>query len=114
MSEPEIVELDGEHHPLRQQIAALQTDFGQLRADLVALTKAIAELSKRRAENGVEGLKQAGSEAASRMRAAATEAASLKDAGLAATERHVAQHPISSLIVAFAAGLVFGRVVEKR
>jgi ElaB/YqjD/DUF883 family membrane-anchored ribosome-binding protein len=99
---------------LRAQITALQTDFGQLRTDLVTLTKVIGELSKRRAEESVENLKQAGNQAADRVRAAAAEAAAFGDAGIAATERHVAEHPISSLLVAFAAGLVFGKIVEKR
>jgi ElaB/YqjD/DUF883 family membrane-anchored ribosome-binding protein len=114
MSDPEIIELDDSQQALRQQMAALQADFGQLRTDLVALTKVLGELSKRRAEESVVSLQQVGNQAADRVRAAAAEAVSLGDAGIAATERHVAEHPISSLLVAFASGLVFGKLVEKR
>ena len=84
-----------------QEIAALQADFGQLRNDLLALTKSIGELTKRRAEEGVESLKQSGSRAAERVRTAAAEA-------------HVVEHPISSVLIAFTAGMILGKLVERR
>jgi len=102
---------DGDVSP---EIAALQADFGQLRTDLVALTKAIADLTKRRAEEGVETLKQAGNRAAERVSAAAAEANAYKDDRIAAAEAHVAEHPISSVLIAFTAGMILGKLVERR
>ena len=99
---------------VNDEIAALQASFGQLRTDLVALTTSIGEISRQRADDGVESLKQTGNYAAERMRAAASGANSLKDAGLAAAERQVVEHPVSSLLVAFAAGMIIGKVVERR
>jgi ElaB/YqjD/DUF883 family membrane-anchored ribosome-binding protein len=96
------------------QIAALQADFSQLRSDLLALTKSIGDITRRRAEEGVESLKETGNRAADRVRAAASDANAFKDAGLAAAEQHVVEHPISSLMVAFAAGMILGKLVERR
>jgi len=96
------------------EVAALQADFSQLRNDLLALTKSIGDLTKRRAEDSVESLKQTGNRAAERVRAAASDATAFKDASLAAAEQHVVEHPISSLVVAFAAGMILGKLVERR
>jgi ElaB/YqjD/DUF883 family membrane-anchored ribosome-binding protein len=99
---------------VQQEIEALRADFGQLRTDLLTLTKSIGELSKRHAEDGVESLRQTGARAAERVRAAAADATAAKDAGLAAAEQHIAEHPISSLVVAFAAGMMLGKMATRR
>jgi ElaB/YqjD/DUF883 family membrane-anchored ribosome-binding protein len=99
---------------VNQDVAQLQADFSQLRSDIVALTKSIADLTKRRAEDSVESLKAAGNQAADRVRAAAAEANAYKDARIAAAEAHVVEHPISSVLIAFTAGMILGKLVERR
>jgi len=99
---------------VNQEIAALQADFGQLRNDILALTKSIGELTKRRAEEGVESLKQTGNRAAERVRAAAADVNAYKDDKIAAAEQHVVEHPISSVLIAFTAGMILGKLVERR
>jgi ElaB/YqjD/DUF883 family membrane-anchored ribosome-binding protein len=99
---------------VKNEIETLQSDFGQLRADLQTLTKTIGDISRRRAEESVVNLKDVGNRAAERVRAAAASANSMKDAGLAAAERQVVEHPVSSLLVAFAAGMILGKLVERR
>jgi ElaB/YqjD/DUF883 family membrane-anchored ribosome-binding protein len=97
-----------------KDIEALQADFSRLRGDLAALTKTIGEQSKRRAANGAENLKEMGNRAAGQVRAMAAEANALKDAGLEATARQVSEHPVSSLLIAFAAGVLLGKLVDRR
>jgi ElaB/YqjD/DUF883 family membrane-anchored ribosome-binding protein len=99
---------------VKDEIETLQSDFSQLRADIQTLTKTIGDISRRRAEEGVVNLKDVGNRTAERVRAAAASASSMKDAGLAAAERQVVEHPVTSLLVAFAAGLMLGKLVERR
>ena len=93
---------------------ALRADFTRLRGDIAALTQTIGEVSQRRAVNGAENLKQMGNRAADQVRAMAAEANALKAAGLEATVRQVSEHPVSSLLVAFAAGVLLGKLVDRR
>jgi ElaB/YqjD/DUF883 family membrane-anchored ribosome-binding protein len=95
-------------------VKALRADFSKLQTDIQNLTKTIGDISRHRVEDGIETVKQTGNRAAERMRAAASEANSIKDAGLAAAERQVIDHPVTSLLAAFAAGLVVGKLVDRR
>jgi ElaB/YqjD/DUF883 family membrane-anchored ribosome-binding protein len=99
---------------VNQDIAALQADFGQLRNDLLALTKSLADMTRRRAEEGVDSLKQTSNRAAEQVRAAAAQASAYKDDKLAQAEQHVVEHPISSVLIAFTAGMILGKLVERR
>jgi|SRR5580658_995804 ElaB/YqjD/DUF883 family membrane-anchored ribosome-binding protein len=99
---------------VQADIETLQANFNQLRTDLQNLTSSIGEISRQRVEQGVESLRQTGNRAAERVREVAADASSLKDAGLAAAERQVAEHPITSLLAAFAAGMMVGKLVERR
>jgi ElaB/YqjD/DUF883 family membrane-anchored ribosome-binding protein len=99
---------------VHDEIEALRENFNRLQADFQSLTKTIGEISRNHVENGIESVKQTGNRAAERMRAAASEANSFKDAGIAAAERQVIDHPVTSLLAAFATGLVVGKLVERR
>jgi ElaB/YqjD/DUF883 family membrane-anchored ribosome-binding protein len=81
----------------------LRSNFNRLRTDFSDLTKTVSDISERRAAAGAE-----------RLRIAAAEANSLKDVGLEAAAKHIAAHPISSLLVALSAGLLLGKLVDRR
>jgi ElaB/YqjD/DUF883 family membrane-anchored ribosome-binding protein len=81
----------------------LRSNFNQLRTDFSHLTKTVSDISERRAAAGVE-----------RLRGVAAEANALKDAGLESATRQIGEHPVSSLLVAFSAGLLLGKLVDRR
>jgi ElaB/YqjD/DUF883 family membrane-anchored ribosome-binding protein len=81
----------------------LRSNFNQLRTDFSNLTKTVSDISERRAAAGAE-----------KLRSFAAEANSLKDAGLESATRHVVEHPVSSLLVAFSAGLLLGKLADRR
>lgn len=81
----------------------LRSNFNQLRTDFSNLTKTVSDISERRAAAGAEQL-----------RVVAAEANSLKDAALESATRQVVEHPVSSLLVAFSAGLLLGKLADRR
>jgi ElaB/YqjD/DUF883 family membrane-anchored ribosome-binding protein len=99
---------------LPSEMEALQENFKQLRSDFQDLSKTIGDISRQRVENGIETLRHTGGRATERVRAAAADASSFRDATLAAAEKQVADHPVSSLMIAFAAGMMIGKLVERR
>jgi len=96
------------------EMEALQENFKQLRSDFQELSKTIGEISRHRVEDGIETLRQTGGRATNRMRTAAADATNFKDATLAAAEKQVTEHPMSSMMIAFAAGMMIGKLVERR
>jgi ElaB/YqjD/DUF883 family membrane-anchored ribosome-binding protein len=94
--------------------ADLRSDFNRLRADLASLTKTVGDISQRRAAAGADTLEWAGDYANESLQAVAAKAGSLRNAGLEATARQVAGHPLSSLLIAFSAGLLAGKLADRR
>jgi ElaB/YqjD/DUF883 family membrane-anchored ribosome-binding protein len=96
------------------EMATLQENFKQLRSDFQDLSQTIGEISRHHLEDGFETLRQTSGRATERMRDAAADANVFKDATLAAAEKQVMEHPVSSLMIAFAAGMMLGKLVERR
>lgn len=94
--------------------ADLRSDFNRLRADFSTLTKTVSDISQRRAAAGADSVGWAGDYATEGLQAVAATAGSLRDAGLAATSRQVAGHPLSSLLIAFSVGLLAGKLTDRR
>ncbi|MEA2754389.1 MAG: hypothetical protein QOJ54_678 [Aliidongia sp.] len=99
---------------ISSEMETLQDNFKQLRSDFQDLSQTIGEISRHRVEDGIETLRQTSGRATERMRVAAADANAYKDATLAAAEKQVMEHPVSSLVIAFAAGMMLGKLVERR
>ncbi len=97
-----------------QELSSLKDDLGQLRQDMVALTRALADS----AEGGAR-------EVAERVRTMAVktqaEAGRLSRAALAQGEQgfdavaaQIEQRPLTSILISFGVGLVIGKLLDRR
>jgi ElaB/YqjD/DUF883 family membrane-anchored ribosome-binding protein len=82
---------------------ALRDDLDQVRADLAALIDTVGKLAS---DSGKEGLR-AFEKMKARTQAQATES-------LESVEHQIAARPLTSVLIAFAAGLLFGKLMDRR
>lgn len=81
----------------------LQEQFDALKADVAALTATLKDIGDRRRTEGIDAVKTA-----------ATNAKNRADKATAEVQRHVAERPLASLLIAFGVGFVAGKVLERR
>lgn len=99
-------------------VETLEKEVKDLRQDVVALRKALREEAARRKEGGGASgpLGAAAGKAADnveRLRSAAHDAGHRAQDQLEELERHVEANPLSSILVAFGAGFVIGKLFSR-
>jgi ElaB/YqjD/DUF883 family membrane-anchored ribosome-binding protein len=87
---------------VKSEVEALRSDFKKISEDLKGLSKAIGELTRKQAADGVDELRQRRDKVEAQLRQAAGEARS-------SLEDHVREKPLNTLLIAFTVGLVLGR-----
>lgn len=79
----------------------LRTDLEQLRDDMSAMMKTVSRMANNGQREGVDKLKQASAVAADQARQ-----------GVEVAEQSIAQNPFTSVLVAFGAGLLIGKLIK--
>lgn len=87
----------------------IEEDLSKLREDLAALAKDVKEMGAQRAE----AARAASDERLEALRAKGKEAMSKAEEGIDAVEGQIVKHPFGSVLVAFCAGLIFGRLLDR-
>lgn len=81
----------------------LQEQFAALKADVAAIAETLKDMTDRRRVDGVEAVKTAASNAKHRA-----------DEASAEVQKHVAERPLASLLIAFGVGFLAGKALERR
>ncbi|MGF1610967.1 MAG: hypothetical protein ACFCUQ_16305 [Kiloniellales bacterium] len=87
----------------------IEDDLSQLREDLAALARDVKDLAAQRADAEQAAMK----ERLETLRAKGKDAAAKAGEGIDAVEDQIARHPFSSVLVAFGAGLILGRLLNR-
>lgn len=88
---------------------SIEDDLNQLREDLAALSRDVKEIAAQRADSEQAAMR----ERLETLRAKGKEAAAKAGEGIEAVEDQIARHPFSSVLVAFGAGLILGRLLDR-
>jgi ElaB/YqjD/DUF883 family membrane-anchored ribosome-binding protein len=92
---------------LKTDIEAIKTDIDVLRKDLAIVLERIKGSASSRAEAEVQALQR-------RINKIADEVQTSGPEGLRKVEEHIEERPLVSLAMAFAVGLVLGRLFDRR
>lgn len=100
--------------PLDQELDALRGDLAALRADLAGVAKALEESGKRRAETVKTTLADLLGPLEEELRGALGTIADLGEESAKAVSRRVEHRPLLSLLAAFGAGFLLGKILDRR
>lgn len=92
---------------LGKDVEAIRADLDALRKDLAGVVEAIKGTAQGRADSEVEALQERLNKLADDVQAGGRE-------GLRAVEQQIEERPLASLAVAFAVGMVLGRLFDRR
>jgi len=81
----------------------LKEDLSAVRADLASLTESLSAMAKAQGHEGVEALQGAAKQAQAQARNTAD-----------SVGQHIAERPLSSVLVAFGVGLLLGRLLNRQ
>jgi len=101
-------------HTVSSELDSLRSDVSKLRSDLAGLAEALLKAGKHEAGAAREKLEE---EVSKRLDSLREKAATVRDAGQTAIEtieNQIEERPFISMLVAFAVGLVFGKLVDRR
>jgi ElaB/YqjD/DUF883 family membrane-anchored ribosome-binding protein len=98
---------------LEQDVDTLRQDLAKIRDDLASLSRTLAGKVSETAEAGAETLSEAVDHARARTQAFAEEARLRGEEGVAALEGKIRANPLSSILIAFIGGYVFGRLTGR-
>ncbi|MBI5443912.1 MAG: hypothetical protein HY900_22225 [Deltaproteobacteria bacterium] len=96
-------------HELEKEFEAVRADITKLRADLGGVTEALREMTKARAEGAREGL----SSLAGTVREEVRRGLERGRKSVETVEDRIEQQPVVSLLIAFGAGLLLGKVLDR-
>ncbi len=92
---------------LKSDVDAIKADIDVLRKDLAKVLEGIKGTATSRAESEIQALQR-------RINRIADDVQSSGREGLRAVEEHIEERPLVSLAMAFAVGLVLGRLFDRR
>ena len=92
---------------LNKDVDAIKSDLDTLRKDLASVLETIKGTAKSRAESELEALQK-------RMNQIAADVQSSGREGLRAVEGQIGEKPLVSVAVAFAVGLIIGKLFDRR
>jgi ElaB/YqjD/DUF883 family membrane-anchored ribosome-binding protein len=88
---------------------SIEDDLGQLREDLAVLAKDVKNLASQQVSAEQAAMK----ERLEAVRVKGKEAMAKAGEGIDAVEDQIVKHPFSSILVAFGAGLILGRLLDR-
>ncbi|GMU20399.1 MAG: hypothetical protein AMXMBFR13_04960 [Phycisphaerae bacterium] len=97
-----------------EEIDSLKSDMQQLRADLAGLAEALIQAGKSEAGEARSKLEERVQEQLEHMRSAVTSAQHYGRHGIESVQTQIEEKPFTSVLVAFAAGLMFGKLMDRR
>ncbi len=100
--------------PFDQELEALRGDLATLRADLAGVAKALEESGRRRAEAAKTILADLLGPWEEELRGALGTIADLGEGSAKAVSQKVEQRPLLSLLAAFGAGFLLGKILDRR
>lgn len=80
----------------------VRADLEQLRDDMAAMMKTVSRMANNSQREGLERIKHAGTIAADQARQSVDVA-----------EQNIVQHPFTSVLIAFGAGLAIGKLINR-
>ena len=92
---------------LNKDVDAIKSDLDTLRKDLASVLETIKGTAKSRAESELDALQK-------RMNQIAADVQSSGREGLRAVEGQIGEKPLVSVAVAFAVGLIIGKLFDRR
>ncbi|HEX5078032.1 MAG TPA: hypothetical protein VFV80_02700 [Geminicoccaceae bacterium] len=92
---------------LNQDVDAIKTDLDALRKDLANVLETIKGTAKNRAESELDALQKRLNQIASDVQASGRDS-------LRAVESQIGERPLVSIAVAFAVGLMLGKLLDRR
>ena len=92
---------------LNKDVDAIKSDLDTLRKDLASVLETIKGTAKSRAESELEALQK-------RMNQIAADVQTSGREGLRAVEGQIGEKPLVSVAVAFAVGLIIGKLFDRR
>lgn len=88
---------------LRDDAAQLREDIAQLRDDVAQLTQDLRDVAAARGAEGVEAIRRTAHQTRDQARALAED-----------LERRITERPLTNILIAFGAGFVVGRLLDRR
>lgn len=95
-------------------IAALKNDLAALRKDIGALAKTVGEQTSATSDDAMNALREKIATLRSELEGAAKTARARGAEGIATVERHIEQKPLQSMLIALGAGLLIGKLLDRR
>lgn len=95
-------------------IAALKNDLAALRKDIGALAKTVGEQASTTSDDAMDALKEKIAALRSELEGAAKTVRARGAEGVAAVEHHIEQKPLQSMLIALGAGLLIGKLLDRR
>ncbi|MBC7135137.1 DUF883 family protein [Oceanibaculum nanhaiense] len=95
-------------------IQALKNDLAALRKDIGALAKTVGDQASTTSDDAMDGLKERIAALRSELEGAAKSARARGAEGVAAVEHHIEQKPLQSMLIALGAGLLIGKLLDRR
>ena len=97
---------------IRKEFEELKTDFDKLRGDIAGLVDALRDAGMDRAAEAKADLGEQYSAQREKLRAALNRARARGDEAVDDLEQGIAEHPLSSLAMAFGLGFIIAKLID--
>ena len=101
-------------HGVGNEVDALKEDVAKLRADLAGLAEALIQAGRQEAGTAKDKLEDEARKRLEGLRSAAGDARAFGRSALESIETQIGEKPLISVLVAFAVGIVFGKLADRR
>ena len=96
------------------ELDAVKADLAALRKDIAALTKTVSSSASSAVDEKTEALREKVMAMRDELERMAGTAKARGAEGVAAVERHIEDKPLQSMLIAFGAGLLLGKLFDHR
>lgn len=95
-------------------IEALKNDLAALRKDISALAKTVGDQASTTSDDTMDMLKEKIAALRTEIEGAAKSVRARGAEGVASVERHIEEKPLQSMLIALGAGLLIGKLLDRR
>ena len=100
-------------HGVADELDSLKDDMSRLRQDLAGLAEALLRLGRTEAGDAKDHIAKEAQKGIAGLRSAVNGARNAGSQAIDTIEEQITDRPVTSLIIAFAAGLIFGKVMNR-
>lgn len=100
-------------HDLSEELEAVRSDIGKLRSDMGGVAEALRDVTRTRAEEAREGLASMASSVRDEIRRNVENVRERGRGVVDEVETRIEQRPLTSLLIAFGAGLLLGKLLDR-